>query len=325
MEQPLRRILVVMIAKATKHLPNMLKRPFVALRHFGCAYPSEPLSRLVIISNCNHHLKIHRELSRQIRVREYDTSLSQLSSGAIDLTHDVGRSAYGVDLLLVTPPPCHQTKSSPEVDVEGHPDLRETENQTDRVEKNTPHAGSIESYPSKSSPRAGEPSPQTNLASSQPQHVLSVTQHPNVEGSNGEQRGTELPGQHADATVAGLEQQIKDLKHDLASVEGRAKNAISNSEYWRGQYDAISATPSPEPSMSACMDAAIHDDYANEDRHDGSDGEAAEFACAKLLTSTTNTDGRYHWLVLRKRDPRSRQHRRRRYPASSGERVAAHF
>ncbi len=46
------------------------------------------------------------------------------------------------------------------------------------------------------------PSPSPNLASLQPQHVLSVKQHPNGEGSNGEQRGTGLPGQRVEPSTA---------------------------------------------------------------------------------------------------------------------------
>lgn len=41
--------------------------------------------------------------------------------------------------------------------------------------------------------------------------------------------------------IAALEKQIKDLKHILASAEGRAKAATSNLDYWRGQYEAIAA------------------------------------------------------------------------------------
>lgn len=40
-----------------------------------------------------------------------------------------------------------------------------------------------------------DPPHRPNLTGTQPQHVLSVTQHPNVESPNGEQRSTELPGQ----------------------------------------------------------------------------------------------------------------------------------
>jgi hypothetical protein len=47
--------------------------------------------------------------------------------------------------------------------------------------------------------------------------------------------------------LAALEKEIKDLKHDLASAEGRAKNATSNCDYWKGQYEAVAkGSPPPE-------------------------------------------------------------------------------
>lgn len=52
--------------------------------------------------------------------------------------------------------------------------------------------------------------------------------------SNNEYRGPNLTVPlYAEPPTAALEEEIKKLKHDLASAEGRAKNATSNSEYWR--------------------------------------------------------------------------------------------
>lgn len=58
------------------------------------------------------------------------------------------------------------------------------------------------------------------------------------------------------ADVAALEKEIKDLKHDLASARGQAKNATSNLDYWRGQYEALCPL-SDIPAQAGEVDKAV--------------------------------------------------------------------
>lgn len=50
--------------------------------------------------------------------------------------------------------------------------------------------------------------------------------------------------------VTALEKEIKDLKHNLASAEGRAKNATSNCDYWKAQYEAATNSATPQPNVA---------------------------------------------------------------------------
>ncbi len=57
-------------------------------------------------------------------------------------------------------------------------------------------------------------------------------------------------------TVVDMEKQIKDLRHDLAAAEGRAKNALSDLQYWRGQYETATA-PAPAEHVMGDGEASI--------------------------------------------------------------------
>jgi hypothetical protein len=43
------------------------------------------------------------------------------------------------------------------------------------------------------------------------------------------------------ADNAALTARVKELEHDLNGAKGNAKNALSDLDYWRGQYEALKA------------------------------------------------------------------------------------
>lgn len=46
-------------------------------------------------------------------------------------------------------------------------------------------------------------------------------------------------------SLVSLAAKLATAEHDLAAAEGRAKNATSDLQYWRGQYEALATPPSP--------------------------------------------------------------------------------